>query len=113
VHCQIARLGRDHRPISLGEWKEAASRYANFVITDELKQQNPFTQKLLMVKVPGSGYWEPLSGNHVGWPHDGLVWFRHTGKAVNFIQYSDVENPELRQLANDLDGTVVYLRIST
>ena len=94
----VERLCQRHLVGDLTHCRHSASRpprNPNFVITDELKLQNPFTQKFLMMKVPGSGYWQPLSGNYVGWPHDGLVWFRHTGRAVNFIQYSDVENPEL------------------
>ena len=98
MHCRIKRTGNDRRPISLEEWLSAASRYPNFVITNELKQQNPFTQQFLMMKIAGSGYWKPLAADHVGWPHDGSVWFRYTGAEMQFIQYTNAKNPELQQL---------------
>lgn len=106
MHCQIIRTGEDADPISLFEWRTAVGQFPNFVITDELKQQNPFTKEFLMASLPGSGYWKPNSADHIGWPHDGTVWFRYDGEAVNFIQYSNAENPELIQIARILDASV-------
>jgi hypothetical protein len=107
------RTGNDPKPISLEEWLSVTSRYPSFVITNELKQQNPFTQQFLMMNLAGSGYGKPLAADPVGWPHDGTVWFRHTGKVVDFIQYTNAKNPELQKLADDLGGVVASVGAAT
>ncbi|GAA5441873.1 hypothetical protein Misp06_00034 [Microbulbifer sp. NBRC 101763] len=86
-HCIIER---DGERISVDEWREVASGEPNFLVTDKLIQQNPFTKEFLEIEIPGSGYWVPSSMNLERFPYDGKVRFHFTEHGVRFIQY---ENP--------------------
>jgi len=106
MHCRIVRSGAGSKPITLEEWTAAASKNPNVVITGELKQENPFTHEILKMKLPGSGYWCPASKDHTGWPRDGTVRFQFSAAGVVFIQYSNIQNTELQELANELCAVV-------
>ena len=95
-------------PITLDEWRDAVRSLKSFTITDTLKQRNPFTKEFVFFDVPGSGPWK--CGNLLGpvWSEDDLIWFRYTGGAVTFIQFEDLQNPELVSLAHVLGAKLEH-----
>lgn len=97
LHTKLWR-GDNAFPITLEEWREAAAGLPAFHITDKLKQQNPFTIEYVFFDVPGSGYWQFDTLPGPVWSGDDVVWFSFSGGKVVFIQFSDLNHPDLQQL---------------
>ena len=107
MHSQIVKKDAGSS-ISKEEWTTLPTKFNNFHITNKLKQQNPFTEEFLYMDVPGSGYWTPSNYKYEGWPYDGNVWFMPEGYGVTFIQFADINDKELNEIANSIDAKVVH-----
>lgn len=101
--------GRD--VITLDEWRAAVAMFPNFTISDQMKQQNPFTKEFLLIDSPGSGYWVPPTLAGPVWSDDGRVWFRFANGMARFVQFSNLNDPDLVALAHELDATIEHDRI--
>jgi hypothetical protein len=111
LHTILRRSNSASHPITLSEWREAASGIPTFHITDKLKQQNPFTNEFTFFDLPGSGFWECGTLTNPVWSADDKVWFRFVGGTITFIQFSDVQHPELQSLATSLHAHVEAHRV--
>jgi len=104
-------LSRDDSPITLDEWRAALERLDSFTITNNIKQQNPFTKEFTHFDSPGGGYWKSPSINGPVWSDDGAIWFRFGEGSVLATQFSNLDDPELVSLAESLVASVRHHQI--
>lgn len=106
MHSKIVKQD-DLLTLTVEEWVNTAKIFDNIFVTGKLKQQNPFTEEFLFMDVAGAGYWVPERSNYDGWPNDGTVIIRPDGDGIVFIQFADVNNIELNEIALAVEGKVI------
>lgn len=100
-------------PISLDERRNAVASTPGFSITDQLKQQDPFTGEFDLWDMPGSGHWKCTTLLEPVWSRDDLVWFRYADGAVVLIQFSNLDDPDLLAIAAELNARLEHYRIGS